>query len=615
MARGRGGRWFLTEEEKKNKPAITGKLLKRIFSYLLPYWKQLTAAVATMILSSVLAVYPTLLTGLIIDEGLIGRDFRKLVTLIGISFAVLLASNLVNVLQHYLNVWVAHHIIYDMRNKMFAHLQKMSARFFTTKKQGDIITRMTSDIDGIRRVIATSLTNVIQNVTTLLVALAAMYQKNWILATLAIVIVPLLTIPTKHAGKTRWSLALESQKYNDKINQILNETLSVSGQMLVKLFCKEEAEYEKYKSLNHKMVELSIRENMAGRWFMAALHTFTSIGPMLIYLAGGAIIILFGNDSLTVGDITVMVTLLTRMYRPVNALMNIQVDVIRSLALFSRIFEYFDIQPEIENPPDAIVPTSLTPDLEFDNVVFAYEKDVPVLKGITFSVPAGKSVALVGPSGAGKSTIINLIPRLYDVLDGAVRIGGIDVRKLDLKYLRSIVGIVTQDTYLFNASIKENLLYAREDATQKELEDACRKANIHDFIMSLPDKYDTLVGNRGLKLSGGQKQRLSIARTILKDPPILILDEATSSLDSISENLIQAAIEPLLAGRTSIVIAHRLSTILATDEILVIKDGVIKERGPHHELVTLGGIYTELYETQFRRAIEDHEERQQLTSM
>jgi ATP-binding cassette subfamily B protein len=540
MARfgGRGGRGFLTEEEKKNKPEITGKLLKRIFAYLLPYWKQLTVVVATIIISSVLAVYPTLLTGLIIDDGLIGRDFKKLVTLIGISFAVLLASNLVNVLQHYINVWVAHHIIYDMRNNMFAHLQKMSNRFFTTNKQGDIITRMTSDIDGVRRVVATSLTNIIQNVTTLLVALVAMYQKNWFLATLAFVIVPLLTIPTKRAGKTRWTLALESQKYNDKINQILNETLSVSGQMLVKLFCKEQTEYDKYKDLNHEMVKLSIRENMAGRWFMAALNTFTSIGPMLIYLAGGAIIIIFADDSLTVGDITVMVTLLTRMYRPVNSLMNLQVDVIRSLALFSRIFEYFDIQPEIENAADAIIPSSLTPDLEFDNVVFAYEKDVPVLKGISFSVPAGRSVALVGPSGAGKSTIINLIPRLYDVLDGSVRIGGIDVRKLDLNYLRSIVGIVTQDTYLFNASIKENLLYAREDAAQEELEDACRKANIHDFIMSLPDKYDTLVGNRGLKLSGGEKQRLSIARTILKDPPILILDEATSPTPLVTTSLI-----------------------------------------------------------------------------
>ena len=612
---GRGGRWFLSEEDKKNRPKITAQLLKRIFSYLLPYWKQLAVVIITIIVSSILSVYPTLLTGRIIDEGLIGKDFRILVILIIASFVVMITANLVGVLQTYVNTWIAQHIIFDMRNNMFAHLQKMSTRFFTTNKQGDIITRMTSDIDGVRNVIANTMTNIIQNVATLVVALVAMYQKNWQLATLAVIIVPFLTIPTKRAGQTRWSLALESQRCNDKINQILNETLSVSGQMIVKLFTREKEEYEKYRTINREMTRLNIKESMAGRWFMAILSTLTSIGPMLIYLAGGAIIILYRDSSLTVGDITVMVALLTRMYMPVNALLNIQVDVIRSLALFSRLFEYFDIRPEIENPPDAIVPLSMKGDLEFDNVVFSYEKDVPVLNGISFAIPAGKSVALVGPSGAGKSTIINLIPRLYDVISGAIRIASIDIRKLDLTFLRSNIGMVTQETFLFNASIKDNLLYAKPDATQEELEEACRKANIHDFIDSLPGKYDTLVGNRGLKLSGGEKQRLSIARAILKDPPILIFDEATSSLDSISESLIQDAIEPLTKGRTSIIIAHRLSTVLAADEILVVENGVIVERGTHGELVTRGGVYTKLYETQFRRAIEEHEERKQGTGL
>ncbi|NLP36715.1 MAG: ABC transporter ATP-binding protein [Firmicutes bacterium] len=610
MRRPRG---FLTPEEQQNKPEITPELLKRIFSYLLPYWKQFLVVFVTILTSAVLAVYPTLLTGRIIDEGLIGKDFRVLATLIAASFLIMAASNLVGVLQSYINTWIAQHIIFDMRNNMFAHLQKMSHRFFTSKKQGDIITRMTSDIDGVRNVVVNTLTSIIQNTATLVVALVAMYQKNWILATLAIIIVPLLTIPTKRVGKRRWSLALEAQKCNDKINQILNETLSVSGQMLVKLFTKEKAEYEKYERVNREMVRLNIKESMVGRWFMVALNTFTSIGPMLIYLAGGIIIIFHPESNLTVGDVTVMVTLLSRMYMPVNSLLNLQVEITRSLALFTRIFEYFDIKPEIENAPDAMIPqTALKNDLVFEDVVFSYEKNVPVLKGVTFSVPEGKSVALVGPSGAGKSTIINLIPRFYDVESGDIRIGDISIRKLDLNYLRTIVGIVTQDTFLFNASIKENLLYAKDDATQKEIEEACRKANIHDFIMSLPDKYDTLVGNRGLKLSGGEKQRLSIARTILKDPPILIFDEATSSLDSISESLIQEAIEPLLKGRTSIIIAHRLSTVLAADEILVIEDGIIKERGTHSELVAKGGVYTVLYETQFRRAIEEHEERKHL---
>lgn len=606
-------REFLTPEEQQNKPEITAKLLKRIFSYLLPYWKQFLVVFVTIITSAVLAVYPTLLTGRIIDERLIGKNFKLLVTLIIASFGIMAASNLVGVLQSYVNTWIAQHIIFDMRNSMYAHLQKMSHRFFTSKKQGEIITRMTSDIDGVRHVVVNTLTSIIQNAATLIVALVAMYQKNWFLATLAIIIVPLLTIPTKNVGKRRWSLAMEAQKCHDKINQILNETLSVSGQMLVKLFTKEKEEYEKYEQINREMVKLNIKESMVGRWFMVALNTFTSIGPMLIYLAGGIIIIFYPESNLTVGDVTVMVTLLSRMYMPVNSLLNIQVEVTRSLALFARIFEYFDIEPEIKNAPAAIIPKEpLKHHLVFENVVFSYEKNVPVLKGVSFTVPEGKSVALVGPSGAGKSTIISLIPRFYDVESGDIRIGGISIRKLDLNYLRTIVGIVTQDTFLFNASIKENLLYAKANATQEEIEEACRKANIHDFIMSLPDKYDTIVGNRGLKLSGGEKQRLSIARTILKDPPILIFDEATSSLDSISESLIQEAIEPLLKGRTSIIIAHRLSTVLAADEILVIEDGIIKERGTHSELVAKGGVYTVLYETQFRRAIEEHEERKHL---
>ncbi|MGI6658041.1 MAG: ABC transporter ATP-binding protein [Dethiobacteraceae bacterium] len=605
---GRGVR-YLTEEEKQNKPEVTSQLLKRIFSYLLPYWKQLCICILSIITSAVLGVYPTLLTGRIIDEGLIGKNLKLLLLLIVASFCLMIASNMVNVLLTYINTWVAQHIIFDMRNNMFTHLQKMSHNFFTTNKQGDIITRMTSDIDGVRNVIVNTLTSIIQNVVTLVVALVAMYQKNWILATLAVVLVPLLTIPTKLVGKTRWSLALEAQKYNDQINQILNETLSVSGQMLVKLFTNEQTEYDKYEASNREMVRLSIKENMVGRWFRVVLNTFTSVGPMLIYLAGGIIITFYPGSNLTVGDITVMVTLLSRMYRPVNLLMNVQVDVIRSLALFTRIFEYFDIKPEIENAPDAILPSEWKGELQFDNVVFSYVSDVPVLRGVSFFVPTGKSVAIVGASGAGKSTIAYLIPRLYDVQGGSVLLDGIDIRKLDLTYLRRKIGMVTQDTYLFNATIKENLLYAKRDAKQEELEEACRKANIHDFIMSLPDKYDTIVGNRGLKLSGGEKQRISIARVILKDPPLIIFDEATSSLDSISESLIQDAIEPLLKGRTSIVIAHRLSTILTADEILVIKDGVIKERGVHSELVASGGIYTELYETQFRRAIAEHEER------
>jgi ATP-binding cassette subfamily B protein len=347
------------------------------------------------------------------------------------------------------------------------------------------------------------------------------------------------------------------------------------------------------------MIGMNIRENMAGRWFRLVLRTFSSIGPMLIYLIGGVLMMRYDAD-LTVGDITVLVALLGRMYSPVNSLLNIQVDWIRSMALFTRIFDYFDMPVEIKNTPDAIIPKSSEGNISFSHVSFEYEPSRPILKDISFSLDSGKSIAIVGPSGAGKSTIINLIPRIFDVTEGIVRFDGIDVKDIDLSFLRSNIGVVTQDTYLFNGSIRDNLLYAKPDATPDELTEACIKANIHDFIEAQPDGYDTLVGNRGLKLSGGEKQRISIARVLLKNPSVLIFDEATSSLDSISENLIQQAIEPLIASRTSIIIAHRLSTILAADEILVLKDGQIAQRGVHKDLIEAGGLYAELYETQFR---------------
>ncbi|WP_295074186.1 ABC transporter ATP-binding protein, partial [Ruminococcus sp.] len=401
---------------------------------------------------------------------------------------------------------------------------------------------------------------------------------------------------------TRWSITKESQACSDEINGILNETMSVSGQLLVKLFGMEKTEYDKYEKVNHKLIKLNIREGMAGRWFRVALTTFSSIGPMLIYLAGGILMMKFDSD-LTVGDITVLVALLGKMYGPVNQLLNIQVDWIRSMAMFTRIFEYFDMPVEIENAPDAITPEKEpNGEVEFRSVGFYYDKERQILDDISFRLDSGKCIAVVGPSGSGKSTLVNLIPRLYDVTAGAVLFDGIDVRKLDLSYLREHIGIVSQETYLFNGTIRENLLYAKPDATEEELIEACKQANIYDFIEKQEQGLDTVVGNRGLKLSGGEKQRISIARVLLKDPALMIFDEATSALDSISEQKIQDAIEPLISQRTSILIAHRLSTILAADEILVIKDGRITERGTHSELVNRGGVYSELYKTQFSKA-------------
>ena len=598
----RGG--YLTEEEKENRPKVTLPLLKRIFSYLMPYWKQMAFVLVCIIISSVLGLLPSVLTGMIIDKGLIGEDMKMLVTLILLSLGVTLASNLIRVGESYLNNWIAQHITYDMRNKMYRHLQQMSQGFFTSNNQGDIITRMTSDISGVERVVTSTFTSILSNTITLIAALVIMFQENWILALVGMAIIPLFTIPTRLAGKTRWELTREAQECNDEINGILNETLSVSGQLLVKLFGREEHEYKKYEATNYRMIKLNIKESMAGRWFMVVISTFSSVGPMLLYLVGGILMMKY-DSTLTVGDITVLVALLGKMYGPVNSLLNMQVEWIRSMALFTRIFEYFDMPVDIKNAPDAITPAEEAKgNVTFEHVEFSYDGERKILKDVNFELKSGNSIAIVGPSGSGKSTIINLIPRLYDVCGGSVSFDGVDVRKLDLAYLRDKIGIVSQETYLFNGTIRDNLLYAKPDATEEEIIEACKKANIYEFVEKQEKGLDTMVGNRGLKLSGGEKQRISIARVLLKDPTLFIFDEATASLDSISESKIQEAIDPIIHSRTSILIAHRLSTILAADEILVIKDGVIAERGVHADLVKLGGIYTELYETQFGKALE-----------
>ena len=595
------GGHFLTEGEEQNQPKVTKALLKRVFSWIRPYWKQMSLILLCIILSSSLNLLPSILTGRIIDDGLIGRDLKALITLIILSLAVTLGANLIGVLESYLQTWIAQHITFDMRNRMFRHLQEMSQRFYTSNNQGDIITRMTSDIDGVKSTITNTFSSILSNAITLVIAVIAMYQKNWLLATIGILIVPLFTIPTRRAGKMRWKLTQQSQSCNDEINGILNETLSVSGQTLSKLFGREKAEYARYEAANRRMIGLNIKESMAGRWFRVILSTVSSVGPMLLYLVGGLLIMRYDSD-LTVGDITVLVALLGRMYGPVNSLLNVQVDWIRSMALFTRIFDYFDMPVEIKNPEHPVTPDHADGTVRFEHVDFSYDPEKQILHDISFDLKKGDCVAIVGPSGSGKSTLINLIPRLYDVTGGAVRFDGTDVRALDLAWLRRNIGVVTQDTYLFNGTIRENLLYAKPEATEAELIAACEKANIYDFIAGTEKGFETEVGNRGLKLSGGEKQRMSIARVLLKDPALIIFDEATSALDSISEQKIQDAIDPLVAARTSILIAHRLSTILEADEILVLKDGRIVERGEHEQLVALGGVYTELYNTQFARA-------------
>ncbi len=600
-----GPHGFLTEKEKQNKPKMDKKLLIRILSYLKPYKWQFLLVFGALIISAVLGLFPSIITGKIVDA--IAAPNSKMVTLINLlilAFVVLSLSQIISVLEQYINSWISQKIIYDMRNEMYDHLQHMPHAFFTNEKQGDIITRMNSDINGVSAVISVMLTSVVSNVLTVGTCVFYLFYTDWRLAIVGLIVIPLLIFPTRAVGKKRWMLASEVQEKSDELNTQINETLSVSGSMLVKLFTKEKAEYEKFKKINNEVTKTTIKERRAGSWFHVFLGMFIQIAPLCIYFAGGFLIMSYKDSGLTIGDITVVVSLVNRLYQPVRSLLDLQVDFIRSLALFSRIFEYLDRPHEIENPENPQKPSIENSQVEFCDVHFAYDESNPVLKGVSFTVPKGKMYAIVGTSGAGKSTIIGMIPRLFDVKQGKVKVAGVDVKDFDLAYLRTNIGIVTQDTYLFNGTILKNLLYAKPDATIEEIESACRVANIYDFIMSLPQKFDTMVGNRGLKLSGGEKQRMSIARVVLKDPKILILDEATSSLDSISENLISEALDNVMKNRTSIVIAHRLSTVIAADKIMVIEKGIITAEGAHQELLSKSEKYKDLYETQFRKVLD-----------
>ena len=599
-----GPRGFLTDEEKQNLPKVSAALLKRILGYLKPYWLQFLLVFVTILLSAVVGLLPSIITGKIVDEALVGKNMTLLVKLLILAFITLTGSQVISVLESYINAWISQRIIFDMKNQMYDHLQRMPHAFFTSEKQGDIITRMNTDISGVSSVISGTLSSIVSNIATVVTTLVALLTMSWKLAIVGIVVIPLLILPTKSVGKKRYQILTDAQAKQDEMNQLINETLSVSGSLLVKLFTREQREYERFVAVNDEVTQLSLKESNSGRWFRVMMGMFTQLGPLLIYFAGGWFIITKADPSLTVGTVTATVSLINRLYRPVESLLNIHVDFTRSLALFTRIFDYFDMPNPIRSPENGQKPDVTDADIVYEHVAFSYDPAKPLLTDIDFTVPGGKMYAIVGPSGSGKSTVVNLIPRLYDVTDGRVTVAGVDVRDFDLEYLRQQIGVVTQDSYLFNGTIRENLLYAKEDATAEEIEAACWIANLSDFIAAQPEGLDTMVGNRGLKLSGGEKQRLSIARVILKDPKILILDEATSALDSITENAIQDALEALMEGRTSIVIAHRLSTILKADRILVVKDGVIAESGTHEELLEKGGVYRELYETQFRQILD-----------
>ena len=490
MAPGPGPRGpikFLTEEEKQSMPKVTKELMLRILSYLRPYWLQLLLVLIAIVLSATVGLLPSIITGRIVDEALVGKDMKLLVQLLLMAFFTLALSQVISVLESYINAWISQRIIFDMKNQMYDHLQHMPHSFFSTEKQGDIITRMNTDISGVSSVISGTLSSIVSNIATVVTTLVALFTMSWQLAIVGVLVIPLLILPTRSVGRTRW--------------QLLNETLSVSGSLLVKLFTREKREYDRFVNVNEEVTQLALKEQRSGKWFRVVMGMFTQLGPLLIYFAGGWLIITGKDPTLTVGTVTASVSLINRLYRPVESLLNIHVDFTRSLALFTRIFDYFDRELAIVSPPHGRrASMDENCEIRFEHVQFSYLPEKPLLTDINFTIPTGKMYAVVGPSGSGKSTMVNLIPRLYDVTGGAVYINDINVKSYDLTFLRSNIGVVTQESYLFNGTIRDNLLYAKEDATEEELEAACRIANIHDFIMNQPDGYNTEVGNRGLKL-------------------------------------------------------------------------------------------------------------------
>jgi ATP-binding cassette subfamily B protein len=569
---------------------------KRLGTLFLPYWRQEALVLACIVVTSTLGLAPALYTKHLIDVSLAGHDVRGLWLDVGGMVAAAAISAVVGVYQGYLNSLVGEGIMRDIRTSLVSHLHRMPISFFTNTKTGEIMNRVSSDVDNVDNVVTGTLVTIVTNLATILTTVVTMLILDWKLSLLALAVVPLMILPLSPVGRRMYAVRKLTREKRDEIESLTQETLSISGITLIKSFVRENFEGKRFFGASSDLMSLEIRLAMVGRWFIAAIGAMVIVGPAIVWLGGGYLTIFFG---LTIGTIVAFVALLGRLYGPASALAGIQVQIISALAVFERIFEYLDMAPE---PTGTRTLPEVAGDIRFEDVHFAYTPERPALRGVDLHIEPGQVAAFVGPSGAGKTTITQLVPRFYDPQSGRIAIDGVDVRDVEIDSLRSHIGIVTQETYLFHDTIGNNLRYGREDATQAEIEDAARAANIADFIGSLPEGYDTVVGERGHKLSGGERQRLAIARVLLKDPRILILDEATSALDSENEALIQAAFDKAMRGRTSLVIAHRLSTILAADVIFVIDRGRVAERGTHAQLLAAGGIYARLYRTQFEKA-------------
>ena len=602
-------------------------MVRRTIRLFRPYRVQVISVAFLILITASIGVVNPLLIRTVFDAGLFpasgGPDMRLLWTLAAIMTSIAIANGLMGVLQTYTTNKVGQSVMRDLRDAVYAHLQGMSLGFFTSTRTGEIQSRVSNDVGGIQSVVTSTLTDTLSNTVIFLSTLVAMLILSWQLTIVAVATVPFFFVLTKFVGKRRRAVTAEAQRSMAEVTAITQETLSVSGIMLAKLFGRQKEEMANFHRHNQELSDLAVRQQMIGHTFFAVVMTFLSISPAFIYLLAGYLMSGGGTSMVSAGTIIAFTTLQSRLYFPVGRLLQVSVELQSSMALFERIYGYLDLKQDIVDSPDA-QPLDLqrvSGEITFDSVRVNYNRSYGessgesgngvvedeteqdsrmwALDGVSLNIPPGQLAAFVGPSGAGKTTLAYLVPRLYDVTEGSVSIDGIDVRQIRQTDLAAVIGFVTQDSYLFHDTMEKNLLYARPEATRDEMIEAAKAAYIHDRIMEMPDGYDTVVGERGFRLSGGERQRLSIARVILHQPRVLILDEATSALDTVSERYVQAALQPLMRGRTTMVIAHRLSTIIAADVIYVVDRGRIVEHGPHDELLAQGGLYANLYREQF----------------